>query len=166
MTAEEITKYLSELDAELGSANIKGEITIYGGAVMCLVYDARPATKDVDAIFKPASEILVLVQRIAERNGLPPDWLNDGLKGYLVSHPRRILFDLSNLKVFVPEPDYMLAMKAMSARADTYDQTDVRILIKVLGLKTPTDVFNIIREILSSTADQTCHTIFHRGAFR
>jgi len=146
MTADEITKYLSELNDELRSANIKGEITIYGGAVMCLVYDARPATKDVDAIFKPSSEIRVLIKRIAERNGLPPDWLNDGLKGYLLSHPRRILFDLSNLKVFVPEPDYMLAMKAMSARADTYDQTDVRILINVLGLKAPAEVFAILEK--------------------
>jgi hypothetical protein len=146
MTAEEITKYLGELNDELCSADIKGEITVYGGAVMCLVYDARPATKDVDAIFKPASEIRVLVQRIADRNGLPPDWLNDGLKGYVVSLPRRILFDLSNLKVFVPEPDYMLAMKAMSARADTYDQKDVRILIGVLGLKAPADVFAILEK--------------------
>ncbi len=146
MTAEEITKYLTELNDELRLASIKGEITIYGGAVMCLVYDARPATKDVDAIFKPSSEIRLLIQRIADRNGLPPDWLNDGLKGYLVSHPRRILLDLSNLKVFVPEPDYMLAMKAMSARADTYDQTDVRILIDVLGLKAPKDVFAIVEK--------------------
>jgi len=146
MTDGEITKYLSELNDELSSANIKGEITIYGGAVMCLVYDARPATKDVDAIFKPASEIRTLIAKIAERHGLPTDWLNDGLKGYLVSHPRRILFDLSDLKVFVPEPDYMLAMKALSARADTYDQTDVRILIKVLGLKAPAEVFAILEK--------------------
>lgn len=145
MTGEEITKYLDQLNDELSLANIKGEISIHG-AVMCLVYDARPATKDVDAIFKPSSEIRVLVKRIAERHGLPADWLNDGLKGYLVSHPRRILFDLSNLKVFVPEPDYMLAMKAMSARADTYDQTDVRILIDVLGLKAPVDVFAILEK--------------------
>ena len=69
MTAEEITKYLTELNEELRSANIKGEITIYGGAVMCLVYDARPATKDVDAIFKPSSEIRRLVQVIAGRHG-------------------------------------------------------------------------------------------------
>ncbi len=146
MTAEEITKYLTELNDELRLADTIGEITIYGGAVMCLVYDARPATKDVDAIFKPSSEIRLLIQRIAERNGLAPDWLNDGLKGYLVSHPRRIFLDLSNLKVFVPEPDYMLAMKAMSARADTYDQTDVRILIDVLGLKAPTEVFTILEK--------------------
>ncbi len=146
MTSEEITKYLTELNDELCSAKIKGEITIYGGAVMCLVYDARPSTKDVDAIFKPVSEIRILIQLIAERNGLPSDWLNDGLKGFLVSHPQRILLDLSCLKVFVPEPDYMLAMKAMSARADTYDQTDVRILIDVLGLKDPAEVFAILEK--------------------
>ncbi|HMJ07428.1 MAG TPA: hypothetical protein VK468_00390 [Pyrinomonadaceae bacterium] len=146
MTADEITKYLTELNDELRLENIKGEITIYGGAVMCLVYDARPATKYVDAIFKPSSEIRLIIERIAERNGLPPDWLNDGLKGYLVSHPQRILLDLSNLKVFVPEPDYMLAIKAMSARADTYDQTDVRILIDVLGLKAPAEVFAILEK--------------------
>ena len=146
MTAEEITKYLTELNDELCSANLKGEITIYGGAVMCLVYEARPATKDVDAIFKPVSEIRVLIQRIAERNGLPSDWLNDSLKGFLVSHPQRILFDLVCLKVFVPEPDYMLAMKALSARADTYDQTDVRILIDVLGLQNADEVFAILEK--------------------
>ncbi len=146
MTAGEITKYLTELNEELRLASLKGEITIYGGAVMCLVYHARPATKDVDAIFKPSSEIRRLIQKIAERNNLPPDWLNDGIKAYLVSHPRGIFFDLSDLKVFVPEPDYMLAMKAVSARADTYDQTDVRVLIGVLGLKAPAEVFTILEK--------------------
>lgn len=44
MTADEITKYLTELNNELRLMNIKGEVCLYGGAVMCLVYDARPAT--------------------------------------------------------------------------------------------------------------------------
>ncbi len=146
MTSDEITKYLNELNDELASANINGEVTIYGGAVMCLVYDARPATKDVDAIFRPTSEIRTFISRIAERNDLPPDWLNDGVKGYLVAHPQRIFFDLSNLKVYVPEPDYMLAMKALSARADTYDQTDMRILITKLGLTQPVEVFAVLEK--------------------
>ncbi|MEO6334192.1 MAG: DUF6036 family nucleotidyltransferase [Pyrinomonadaceae bacterium] len=146
MTSDEITKYLNELNDELASAKISGEVTIYGGAVMCLVYEARPATKDVDAIFRPTNEIRTFIKRIAERNDLPPDWLNDGVKGFLVSHPQRILFDLSNLKVYVPEPDYMLAMKALSARADTYDQTDMRILIAKLGLTQPMEVFEVLEK--------------------
>lgn len=146
MTAEEITKYLTELNEELHLMNIKGEVSLYGGAVMCLVFDARPATKDVDAIFRPASEMRQAIQRVAERNNLPPDWLNDGVKGYLVDHPQRILFDLSYLKVFVPEPDYLLAMKAISARVDTFDQSDVKTLIKTLKLRKSDEVFAVIEK--------------------
>jgi len=47
MTAEEIKQYLRELNDELALQNVKGEICLYGGAVMCLVFKARPATKDV-----------------------------------------------------------------------------------------------------------------------
>ena len=37
MTSEEITKYLTELNDELRLMDIKGEVSLYGGAVMCLV---------------------------------------------------------------------------------------------------------------------------------
>jgi hypothetical protein len=146
MTADEIRRYLSELDEELRRSNIKGEISIYGGAVMCLVYDARPATKDVDAVFRPTSEIRQAVQVIAERHGLPDDWLNDGVKGYPVEHEQRVFLDLPNLKIFVPDADYLLAMKTLSARADTFDQADVRLLIKLLGLSSPDEVFSIVEK--------------------
>ena len=66
MTSEEITQYLSELNDELRLMDIKGEVSLYGGAG--LVYDARPATKDVDAIFKPTSEIRNFVRRTQHYN--------------------------------------------------------------------------------------------------
>lgn len=146
MTAEEIKKYLTELNEELRLMDIKGEVSLYGGAVMCLVYDARPATKDVDAIFKPTSEIRAAIKQIAERNNLPEDWMNDAVKGYWAEHKERILFDLPYLKVFVPEPDYLLAMKAIAARAGTYDREDVVRLIEMLGLKSPEEVFDIVEK--------------------
>jgi hypothetical protein len=146
MTADEIRRYLTELNDELRQMDIKGEVSVYGGAVMCLVYNARPATKDVDAVFRPASEIRQAVKRIAQRNNLPPDWLNDGVKGYLVEHKQRILIDLPNLKVFAPEPDYLLAMKTLSARADTFDKTDVKLLIDRLMLRSPEEVFSIVEK--------------------
>jgi len=146
MTADEITKYLTELNNELRLMNIKGEVSLYGGAVMCLVYDARPATKDVDAVFRPTSEMRTAIAKIAERNHLDESWLNDGVKGYLVAHDQRVLFDLSNLKIFVPEPDYLLAMKAISARADTFDREDVMTLIDILELKAPAEVFSIVEK--------------------
>ncbi len=66
MTAEEIKQYLRELNDELALQNVKGEICLYGGAVMCLVFKARPATKDVDAIFEPVKFIRNAITKIAK----------------------------------------------------------------------------------------------------
>jgi hypothetical protein len=54
------------------------------------------------------------------------------------------VLSLSNLRVWAPEPRYMLAMKCISARWDSSDRDDVRFLLKFLGLNHPKDVFTII----------------------
>lgn len=54
---EQILFYLKELNSKLAAPGVKGEICLYGGAVMSLVYDARPSTKDVDAVFKPKQQL-------------------------------------------------------------------------------------------------------------
>ncbi len=144
MDAEEIKQYLEDLNDELRAANTKGEVCLYGGAVMCLVYEARPSTRDVDAIFKPASEMREAIRRVAEKHNLRSDWLNDGVKGFVVPHNQRILFDFPHLKIYVPEPDYLLAMKVLAARVDTTDRTDVELLINALKLKSADEVFAIL----------------------
>ena len=57
MTKQQITKYLKMLNDQLAEMGIKGEICLYGGAAMCLAFNARQATKDVDAVFKPEQKI-------------------------------------------------------------------------------------------------------------
>ena len=146
MTKEEIKQHLGELNEELRSMDVKGEICLYGGAVMALAYDARPDTKDVDAIFEPPQKIRDAAARVARAHDLKPDWLNDAVKGFLVPHKRRMLLDLSNLRVFVPEPDYLLAMKAISARHDTMDAADLRLLVDLLQIKSVEDVLRIVEE--------------------
>lgn len=146
MKAEEIKQYLAELSDELRSMDVKGEICLYGGAVMCLVFDARPATKDVDAILRPTKQIRQAAERIAQAHGLREDWLNDAVKGFVVPHPQRVLFDFTHLKVYVPEPDYLLAMKTLAARVDATDKGDVELLIKSLGLDSPEEVFAILEK--------------------
>jgi Nucleotidyltransferase of unknown function (DUF6036) len=144
MTADEITQYLTELNDELRLMNIKGEVSLYGGAVMCLAFKARPATKDVDAIFEPVKEIRNASHRIAERHNLRIDWLNLAVKMFVVDHPRQVLFDLSNLIVTVPDADYLLAMKMISLRTDTEDASDADFLINRLGLKSPQEVVGVV----------------------
>ncbi|MEA1899144.1 MAG: hypothetical protein U9N47_00035 [Thermodesulfobacteriota bacterium] len=144
MLSDEILKYLHALNAKLQRRNVKGEICLYGGAVMCLVYDARPSTKDVDAIFQPSKIIREVAKEIANEYKLVNDWLNDGVKGFLVEHPRKVFLNLSNLVVMVADPEYMLAMKSLSARIDGTDSKDIVFLINELNITAVDEVFKII----------------------
>ncbi len=144
MTAEEIEKYLSEINDELAAKEVIGEICIYGGAAMCLAFKARPATKDVDAIFEPVKIIRGAIGRIAAKYNLNEGWLNLAVKIFVVEHEKQILLDFSNLKVFAPVPDYLLAMKVLALRAESFDAADAKFLIKSLELKTIQDVLQII----------------------
>lgn len=160
MTSEEIEKYLSEINDELAAKNVIGEICIYGGAAMCLAFKARPATKDVDAIFEPVKIVRGAIYKIAEKYNLNQDWLNLAVKIFVVEHEKEILFDFPNLKVFIPTADYLLAMKVLAMRAESFDAADVEFLIQRLGLKTIEDVLKIVadyypkKEIKPETAFQ------------
>lgn len=145
LTRERIRELLEALNEELRKRDAIGEIGLCGGAVMCLVFKARASTKDVDAIFEPARILRESAKRVARRLKVPEDWLNDAAKGYFVSDPpRQAVMELSNLRVWAPMADYMLAMKCVSARFDTHDREDVIFLIRHLGLKTAKDVLEIV----------------------
>ncbi len=146
MLKEEIVKYLRALNEKLHRRNVKGEICLYGGAVMCLVYDARPSTKDVDAVFQPAGIIREFAKEIADEYDLEVDWLNDGVKGFLVGHPKKVFLHLPHLVVMVAESEYMLAMKSLSSRIDGTDSRDIEFLIKELKITTIDEVFEIIEK--------------------
>ena len=146
MTAEEITKYLTELNDELRLIDIRGEVSLYGGAVMVLAFSARVSTKDIDAVFEPVREVRNAAHKIADRHNLNLDWLNHAVKMFVVKHERELLFELSNLRVTIPEPDYLLAMKVMALRPETEDESDADFLIERLGLKSKSDVLGIVAD--------------------
>lgn len=140
-----IKRLFKELNKELSKKEIIGEIGICGGAVMCLVYHARPATKDVDAIFEPTKEIRKASKLVAHKFGLDEHWLNDAVKGFFhADPPREDVFNMSHLRVWASTADYMLAMKCISARFDTFDRDDIIFLISYLKFTEPEQVFDII----------------------
>jgi hypothetical protein len=102
MTTQEIEKYLEALNDELDRTGVKGEICLYGGAVMCLVFQARPSTKDVDAVFQPATQMREAAERVAQAYGLRSDWPQRRGQGFVVERPQRALFNLPALKVYAP----------------------------------------------------------------
>lgn len=145
MTKAQILACFMDINEELRKLGQRGEIGIIGGTVMCLVYNARNATRDVDAIFEPSGTIRQIAAKIGKRKGIGEHWLNDGAKGFLVSNFRREEVErFSNLLIWAPEARYMLAMKCISARWDTSDRDDAIFLIRHLAISTPKQVFEII----------------------
>ena len=145
LDTELIHNLFEALNYELNQSGVIGEVGICGGAVMCLVFNARKSTKDVDAIFEPTAEIRAAARRVADTFDVPKDWLNDAAKGFFLSQPEQIdVINLSNLRVWAPSPQYMLAMKCISARFDSSDADDVRCLIRHLKLETVESALRII----------------------
>ncbi len=150
LSKENILKYLRELSDEMGNKGLKGEILIFGGAAMVLAFDARPSTKDVDAIFRPKKEIYDISREIARRNGLSESWLNDSVKGFLLSplFDQNLFLSFEYLSVYLPEAAYLLAMKCISMRIglESADIDDIKFLLKQLNIKDVDNVFKIIEK--------------------
>lgn len=148
-SAADIRRLLHLLDEELAEAGVEGELYLVGGAVMCLAFDARPATRDVDALFRPVREIREAAVRVAARAGVPSTWLNDAVKGFL---DERADFDpfleLPHLCVFVARPEYLLAMKCASMRLgeEFRDLDDVRYLLRYLNVTSAGEALAIVTQ--------------------
>ena len=147
LTKADILKLFDLLNVDLETGDTHAEVYLVGGAVMCLALDARAATRDVDAWFKPAALVRQAAVRVARRAGVPDTWLNDAVKAWL--SPRgefdRYL-ERSHLQVFVAQPAYLLAMKcaAMRLGEEFHDLDDVRYLLRYLNITTPAEALAIV----------------------
>jgi hypothetical protein len=143
----ELLRLFDLLNRELERGGARAELFLTGGAVMCLAYELRPATRNVDAVFKPVAVVREAAARAAAAAGIDPKWLNDAVKGYLSERGSFAPFlELSHLRVMVAQPDYMLAMKCLSMRigAEFHDLDDVRYLLRHLDIDTYEEALAVI----------------------
>ena len=134
---KDIRRLFALLNDELRATGTEGELFLVGGAVMCLAYAARPSTQDVDGLFRPARQVREAAARVAVHSGVSPDWLNDGVKGFLSDRGEFSLFiEFDHLRVMVALPEYLLAMKCLALRigAESHDEDDIRYLLRHLAL--------------------------------
>ena len=146
-TKKDIVRLFELLNDQMRGEALEGEIYLVGGAVMCLVLNARPSTKDVDAYFQPAQKIRAAAAKVGVKAGVREDWLNDAVKGYFSDRGEYDTFlELSNLRVFSARAEYLLAMKCLAMRIgeEFHDLDDIRYLIRYLNLRTYQETVDII----------------------
>lgn len=149
LSNKEIDKYLLEINEYLKEDNKTGEIVLAGGAVMALIYGARQSTRDVDALFKPSTEMRNIIEKVAKKNKLSNDWLNDSVKGFFTDKMNTIVYkEYSNLVIYALDTEAMLALKLTSARFDSKDQEDSIFLMRWLKIKNVDQLYRIVDEYI------------------
>jgi len=151
-STEEILGLLDALNDELKAAGIRGQINLVGGAVMCLAFRARESTRDLDASFTPSVAVLDAALRVSAKKNVPDTWLNDAAKNYMSDWGSfKPFLELTNLKVHVASPEYMLAMKCLAMRiGEGYqDVDDIRYLLRNLGIQHYDDATEILGRFYS-----------------
>ena len=149
LSREDMRRLFDLLDQELATTETHAELYLVGGAVMCLSLGARAATRDVDALFHPAARVREAAARVALRADVPPDWLNDAVKGWLSDRGQFTAWlELPHLTVFVAHPSYLLATKCMAMRlgAEFQDLDDVRYLLRHLNITSADAAIAVVAE--------------------
>ena len=143
----EIFEYLNE---RLKENQLQLEITIYGGSVMTLVYDNRPATKDIDCVFSETNlKLLDNILELAQFTfNLSDGWINEDIKEPLkaiLKEDKETYKVYSNLKILKPKAEQLLAMKILAARPEpAKDFFDAYILSKDLNITTKDKLMEVI----------------------
>jgi len=149
LTRADIRRLFELLNEELRRSDVRGELFLVGGAVMCLAYAARPSTQDVDAVFRPLAKVREAAARVAVRARLSADWLDDGVKGFISAQGDFAPFlELDHLRVMVAQPAYLLAMKCLAMRigAEFHDEEDVRYLLRHLNVRSYDQAIGMIEK--------------------
>ncbi len=169
LSREQIILAFERLNDALATKDVRAELYLVGGAVMCLALDARAATKDVDAWFTEPQVVRAAARLVAEELTLPEDWLNDAAKAFL---PENAGFEswrsLSHVDISVADDRTLLAMKCAAART-TEDAHDIAFLAARLGLRTADGVLAVVLayfppERLSVRSQLLVQELFDDGA--
>lgn len=145
-----IEEAFRRLGDRLARRGVVADLYVFGGAAMALAYDARRATRDIDAVFQPHGVVLEEARAVAAELGLPQWWLNEQASVYVApggdaAAPR--VFDHPGLRVSAASPEHLLAMKVLAARRR--DAEDIRFLVKHLRLSTVEEVLALCAEVFA-----------------
>jgi hypothetical protein len=113
----------------------------------------RRSTRDIDAVFEPKTLIYELASEVGEELDLPPGWLNDAVKGFLVEDPEAApVLDLPGLRCLAASPRMLLALKVLAHRVGE-DEDDVRFLAGLLGMSRANEILALVERVFGDRLD-------------
>jgi hypothetical protein len=149
MQTQDIEHYLADLGQTLQDWQIEHPVRILmvGGAFMLTQMRNRPTTKDIDVILKDVDDSATstlyrtfksAIRAVANKNRIPDNWMNDLIGDFLrdasVMPVGMVWRRYAMLEVYVPEPEYILALKLLAGRQK--DRHDILILRERLQIRT------------------------------
>lgn len=163
----DIESLLTALGERCATEGISVEMFLVGGAAMALAYSRERTTRDLDAVFEPKTRVYAAARALADERGLPPDWLNDAVKGLLPDRPdagEQVTFSRPGISVAVASAEYLFAMKAAAARAEA-DTDDLLTLAELLGITTHAQAVALVERYYSPSRLSAKSSLFLESAF-
>ncbi|WP_425445851.1 hypothetical protein [Dethiothermospora halolimnae] len=154
---DKLIKIFDYLNERLKENQLQLEITIYRDSIMTMIYDNRPATKDVDCVFSETNFRLLenILELTKSTFNLSDGWINEEIKEPLKSilkEDKETYKAYSNLKILKPKAEQLLAMKVLAARPEpAKDFVDAYILCKDLNIDTKDKLLEIVSNYVPKT---------------
>jgi len=101
---------------------------------------------------EPESAIFTAAAKVAEEQGLPVDWLNDAVKGFMPGpdeDPRPVP-DIQGIEVTTASPRYLLAMKLMAMRFGEDDE-DIEMLLGECEIHSAEEALEVLKVVYPSS---------------
>jgi len=158
MDGTQIERYLGFLGQKLGEMQIKATIILLGGALMVTQIGNRKSTQDIDVVVatndpRTYQSIQQAIQLVAKEKRLPSSWMNDDVTIIVdqIGKPKtpRLCKTFSNLAVYIPELEYILALKLFSGRPQ--DDRDIQALSQRLHIHTQAQAWSIVNAYIPGT---------------
>jgi hypothetical protein len=144
-----IERAFSALGARLARRGVVADVYVIDGAAIALAYNARRATRDIDAAFRPPDIVVEEATAVARELGLPCWWRNDQASVYAAADrdpdaPR--VFDHPGLRVSAASGRHLRAMKVLAARRR--DADDIATLVRHLDVTSIDAVLAVCRDVI------------------
>lgn len=171
MNSRQIEQYLGFLGQKLADMHLKATLILLGGALMITQIGNRKTTQDIDVVIATNNrQIYQAVQQaitlVAQEKNLPASWINDDVTLIVdqVGSPKapRYWKSFASLDVYIPEFEYIFALKCFSARIQ--DDRDIMALAQRLHIQTRVQAWSIVNAyippfLLSSRSGYTTQAI-------